>query len=113
METLQIAYKILYELEHNKTDTYKGLLISPEKLNVDSDKWLEVVQSLVDEQYITGVRVSRNIMGETMVDIKNARITLKGAEYLQENSVMKKIGKVATDVITIAKDVAKLMPKGN
>ena len=103
VDTLEIAYKILYALEHGKKPEYKGQLISPQKLKVPEEKWLEVIESLLDEGYISGVRIYTDILGDTNVDISKARITLKGAAYLKENSVMAKFSKVATGVITIVK----------
>lgn len=103
MDTLEIAYKILYSLETGKKADYMGKLISPEKLDVPEDKWLDVIQTLSDEGYISGVSFKNDILGRTKVDIAHARITVKGAEYLYENSTMKKIGKIATDVITVLK----------
>lgn len=103
MNTLQIAYKILYSLEHKKTAAYMGALISPEKLKIPEDKWLDVVRSLLDEGYIAGVKLNTDILGNQMADIENARITLKGAEYLRENSTMRKIARIATDVVEIGK----------
>ena len=38
-----------------------------------------------------------------MVDIEDARITLNGAEYLRENSAMRKFAQIATDFINIVK----------
>lgn len=34
MDTLQIAYKILYSLEHKEKADYMGQLVSPQKLDV-------------------------------------------------------------------------------
>ena len=103
MDTLQIAYKILHALEHDEHAEYKGQLISPEKLGVSDGKWLEVMETLQEEQYISGLAVSKNILGNTRVDISRVKITLKGAEYLRENSTMRKIARIATDVIEIIK----------
>lgn len=103
MKTLEIAYKILYGLENKERVEYVGQVISPEKLGISQAEWLDVMKSLMDENYIAGVSIKEDIIGNVKVDIKNARITLKGAEYLNENSVMKKIAKVATDVISIIK----------
>lgn len=103
MKTLEIAYKILYSLENKGKAKFAGQIVSPEKLDVPETDWLEVVQSLLDERYIAGVTIRENICGDTEVDIKNARITLKGAEYLHDNSAMQKIARVVTDVITIVK----------
>ncbi len=49
------------------------------------------------------MKLSKDILGNQLVDVKNARITLKGAEYLKENKAMRKFAKVATDIITIIK----------
>ena len=104
MNTLQIAYKILQSLETGKKTDYMGILISPQKLGGSEEKWLEVMQMLIDEGYVSGARIFEDIIGETNVDIENIRITLKGAEYLHENSAMKKIAKIATNVIEIARE---------
>lgn len=101
MNTLHIAYKILYSLEHEKKADYMGKLISPAALDVPEDKWLEVLQTLLDEGYISGVKIGKDVLGNQYADVKHAKITMKGAEYLSENSVMKKIGQTVTDVITI------------
>lgn len=103
MNTLHIAYKILYSLEHDGKSDYMGKLISPAALDVPEDKWLEVLQTLLDEGYISGVKIGKDVLGNQYVDVKHAKITMKGAEYLSENSTMKKFAKIATDVITIAK----------
>lgn len=105
METLEIAYKILYSLEHKDKPKYMGQIVSPEVLNISDKKWLEVVQTLLDEGYIAGITIKKNILGDIKVDIEKARITLSGAQYLKENSAMKKFARVATDIITIGKDI--------
>lgn len=103
MDTLKIAYKILYSLEHKKKADYMGVLVSPAKLGVSEGEWLDVVRSLMDEGYIAGVKIQKDILGNQLVDIENVRITLKGAEYLHTNSAMAKLAQVATDVISIVK----------
>lgn len=42
------------------------------------------MRSLLEEDYVRGVEISKNVLGETRVDIEEARITLKGAQYLHE-----------------------------
>lgn len=103
MNTLHIAYKILYSLEREKKADYMGKLISPMALDVPEDKWREVLESLVEDGYVSGVKFGKDILGNEFVDVKHAKITMKGAEYLSENSTMKKIAQIATDVITLAK----------
>ena len=103
MDTLKTAYKILYSLEHKKKADYMGELISPAKLDVSEGELLDVIRALRDEGDIAGVKIQMDIIGNQMVDIENARITLKGAEYLRENGAMRKFAQIATDVISIVK----------
>lgn len=46
---------------------------------------------MVDVGYIKGVSMKRDITGATRINASDVRITLKGLEYLQENSMMKKV----------------------
>lgn len=50
---------------------------------------------MADVGYIKGVSILKDITGSTNVDAENMRITLKGLEYLQENSIMQKIYRTA------------------
>lgn len=103
MNTLQIAYKILYSLEHKNKVDYMGQIIGPVALDVPEEKWIDVLQMLLEEGYISGAKIGKDILGNQYADIRNVKITLKGAQYLSENSAMKRFARVATDVITIIK----------
>lgn len=106
MKTLEIAYKILYSLEHSEKPEYMGQIISPAALGVSQEDWIKVLRTLIEEGYVSGITIKKNIIGDTKVDISNAHITLSGAEYLQENSGFAKFREIATDVISIAAGVA-------
>lgn len=99
MNTLQIAYTILHALDQWESAHYMGQLISPEKLGITPSEWLGVMSLLIDEGCISGVRFTRDIYGYRTANIKNAHITLKGAEYLYTNEVMRKYSGVANNVI--------------
>lgn len=99
MNTLQIAYKILHTLDQWEDAPYMGHLISPKKLDISPSEWLGVMSLLIDEGCISGVRFSRDIYGRRTANIKNAHITLKGAEYLYTNEVMRKYSGVANNVV--------------
>lgn len=82
--TLQLAYKILYELEHKENKNLSmSVYLSLEKLGATETQWIDTVLNLIREEYIVGVKIKEKILGETEVNIKNIRITLKGAEYLK------------------------------
>ena len=105
MNTLETAYKILKNLESDKDVEYMGTLISPERLNVSDEEWLMVMKNLLEEGYVRGVDINKNVLGQTKVNIEEARITLKGAQYLHENSAMQKFMRIATNVITIGSSI--------
>lgn len=99
MNSLQIAYKILYSLEYREKPEYAGAVIGYEALGIDQEKWFDVLEMLLEEQYITGAKVGRDVVGGRYADVRRIRITLRGAEYLHENSAMQKTGKIAANVI--------------
>ena len=101
METLTIAYKILKGLEKKK-DRPTSEIISPAAVKADPQKWREVVESLLDEGYVKGIYFKENVLGETEVDMDKAKITFSGAQYLSENSMMKKIATALGDLIPAA-----------
>ena len=99
MNNFTAVYKILSMLE--KAMDYPGFDISQidhAALGVSRERWSRYLEMMSDVGYIKGVELSQNIEGETIADAKNIRITLKGLEYLQENSIMQKIYKAAKGV---------------
>ena len=61
-------------------------------------RWCRYMEMMADVGYITGVEIQRFITGETSVDARDIRITLKGLEYPQENGIMRKFYKAAKGV---------------
>ena len=99
MDNFKAVYKILASLEqamdHPAFDIRE---IGPEKLGVTPERWARYLEMMADVGYIKGVTIRRDILGETIVDAKDARITLKGLEYLQENNIMRKIYNAAKGI---------------
>ncbi|MEG1982006.1 MAG: YjcQ family protein, partial [Clostridia bacterium] len=67
-------------------------------LNISECRFASYIEMMLDAGYIKGVRVFSNICGNTQVEDNGIRITLKGLEYLQENSIMQKIYKQAKGI---------------
>lgn len=72
--------------------------IRQEALGATHERWCRYMEMMADVGYITGVEIQRFITGETSVDARDIRITLKGLEYLQENGIMRKLYKAAKGV---------------
>lgn len=99
MDNFQAVYKILSALETAMDcPQFDIRQISPEKLGVSNERWGRYIEMMADVGYIKGVRVYEDVIGETCVQDNGIRITLKGLEYLQENSIMKRIYKALKGV---------------
>ena len=59
------------------------------------------MEMLTAEGYIDGGSLKRTLDGDVAVSVSNPRITLKGLEYLQENSLMKKAADLAKGIADI------------
>lgn len=70
-------------------------------LGATHERWCRYMEMMADVGYITGVEIRRFITGETSVDARDIRITLKGLEYLQENGIMRKFYKAAKGIADI------------
>lgn len=77
---------------------HEALGATHEALGATHERWCRYMEMMADVGYITGVEIQRFITGETSVDARDIRITLKGLEYLQENGIMRKLYKAAKGV---------------
>lgn len=74
-----------------------------EQLGVSEERWLKYIAMMKEAGYITGVSITQNMYGETLFDGENIRITLKGLEYLSENSIMQRMYKAAKGIHDIVR----------
>ena len=100
MDNFKAVYKILTALEramdYPEFDAVQQ--IGQDALGVIPERWGRYIEMMVDVGYIKGASISRDILGETHVNVKDARITLKGLEYLQKNSIMRRLYQAAKGV---------------
>lgn len=74
-------------------------------MEISDVKWCKIIKILYENGYIDGISISQFI-GESKLyisDIENIEIMLKGLEYLEENSLMKKASELAKGMIDILK----------
>lgn len=96
MDNFKAVYTILSTLE--KAMDYPEFdmsLIDARHLGVSEERWRRYIEMMNDTGYVKGALIQECITGDTEVDISQMRITLKGLEYLQENSIMRRIYKAA------------------
>lgn len=102
MDNFKAVYKILTALEKAMDlSEFDIMQVGPEALGVTKERWSRYLEMMADVGYIKGVSIHRDILGEVCVDARNIRITLKGLEYLQENTVMRKIYNAAKGISEI------------
>ena len=103
MDNFKIISKILSVLEKSMDlENVDIERISSNNLGISQQRWNKYMEMLLDAGYIKGVTIQKYVTGETNVDAEDIRITLKGLEYLSENSIMQKMYKAAkgiTDLI--------------
>lgn len=108
MDNFKIIYKILKYLENcmgqAEIDTTP---LKAEALHTEQERLDEIIGMLLENGYIDGARAKSYVNSRTpiILNLNHAKITLKGLEYLEENSMMKKAAKLITGIIEI-------MPKG-
>lgn len=102
MNNFNMIYRILKYLEKAMDYDEADLdFISAEKFGVTQQRWMAIMEMLESEGYIRGITVKRSADGEVCCSVSHPRITLKGLEYLQENSIMQKAANIAKGVADI------------
>lgn len=66
--------------------------------SIPENYWTYIIISLVNEEYIKGIKVTSIKDGVVFGDLQDAIITPKGIEYLFENSLLEKAKKSLKDV---------------
>ena len=102
MDNFTAIYKILSALEKAMDlPEFDISEVGADALNVSKERWNRYIKMMADCGYITGASVRKSITGEYIVDARNIEITLKGLEYLQENSFMRKAYKAAKGIVDL------------
>lgn len=86
----KIIYKILSKLEKalDYEEFESNMIYETLKEEISKERYNKILLMLYEENYIKG----NLITSLDYKDLKDFEITLKGLEYLKENSIMKKIG---------------------
>lgn len=104
MEDFRMIYKILRILQRAMDlEEFNPKELSAEALGLSVPKWSRLIAMLLKEGYITGGQIW-NSMGcaYPRVSLVRPELTLKGLEYLEENSLMKKAAGFAKGIIDTA-----------
>ena len=102
MDEFQIIYKILTKLKHAVyIDEFDIEMIDHTLYDILKVAWERLLYMLQNDGYIEGLvfMQSFNDYSPRLACPPTPRITLKGLEYLKENSMMKKMADLAKGVI--------------
>ena len=105
MEQFNQIYRILSILRKAMDlEEWDSKLLSPEALGISLPMWSRLMDMLLKEGYIIGREEWGTFeVGYPKVKLMRPEITLKGLEYLEENSLMKKAEDMLKEVIHIVK----------
>lgn len=111
MDNFKAVYRILSTLEKAMDlPEFDIAQINASALGVTEQRWARYIEMMVDVGYVKGVKIESTISGNLMVQADDMRITLKGLEYLQENSIMQRIYRAAKgikDIMPMPSDFQK------
>lgn len=96
MDNLKIVYKILKGIDlQMDSDSFDNTFL--EVLKISEERKNKIIQSMIDDGLISGfTRIE--YLGGYGFKANDPRLTLKGMEYLSENSIMQKIKNGLKDV---------------
>ena len=100
MDNFKIIYKILRILEKSMDlEEFDKNSISKERLELSEARWCRIMAMLVSEGYVTGIEVWQSMdCGYPRVCLTRPEITIKGLEYLEDNTFMKKAAEMAKGI---------------
>ncbi len=103
-DNFKCIYKILKTLETAMDcPEFDISQINHEKLGISKERWARYIEMMLDAGYVKGVKVYMDCTDEMCVENDDIRITLKGLEYLTENSIMQRFYKAAMGIKALAK----------
>lgn len=106
MNNFKIIYRILKYLEAALDVAAPDMTpITAGALGLTEERWKALMQMLHKEGFIEGLQFKQYVGEESIMRIEKVKITLKGLEYLEENSMMRKIKDATTGVVSLAADV--------
>ena len=106
MNDFKLIYRILKYLQLSlDIDEPDFSPICADALGMTQAKWSRIMKMLADDGFICGLRIIDvdNAPYPFVQITKSTCLTLKGLEYLEENSLMQKAAKIATGVVGVIK----------
>lgn len=98
-DNFKAIYKILSILEKNLDNAVFDIAeLSNVRLKISETRLCKYLEMMQSAELIDGVGFKEYTDGEVDADIAGIKITLKGLEYLSENSIMQRMYKAAKGI---------------
>lgn len=105
MDNFKTVYRILNFLKKSEQhDEFDDENFTAEHFGLAGRQWALTLERMTDDGHVKGVEVRRSVDGYVVVHLAQPRITSKGLEYLEENSLMRKAAR-------LAKGIAEILPR--
>jgi hypothetical protein len=102
LDNFKIIYKLLRLLEAAMDyEEFDKNAFSAERFKISEARWIRLLEMVAKNGYIEGFSIRRGNDGHIVKSESSPQITLKGLEYLQENSLMKKAANLAKGISDI------------
>ena len=99
MEHFKTVYRILNFLKKSEQfDEFDDDSFSAAYFKLTDRQWASTLERLIDDGHVKGVSIKYGADGYTIISTSTPRITTKGLEYLEENSLMRKAAKLAKGI---------------
>lgn len=100
MDNFKVVYQILRILEKAMDLVeFDNETLSSNRLGLTEARWSRIMALLVSSGYVTGVKVSESFDSNyPIISVGRPEITLKGLEYLEDNTFMRKAAAIAKGV---------------
>ena len=106
MDDFKIIYRILKAIQNYETAEIKTLEhFMPDILKTTKENRDRLILKLIDAGYVTGFRVVQEIDGlespAIIWESSNPSITIKGLEYLEDNTMMKRVKETLKGIVSV------------
>ena len=103
MNNFKVIYKILKALEASlDSSIFDEGLISPALLGISAERRNALLLMMQEDGLITGVKEHRYLTGDSELLLDRPKITIKGLQFLEENSLIQKIKSAVKTGVDIA-----------
>lgn len=98
-DNFKTIYKILSIFEKSlDLEKFNSELISANRLNISQIRLEKYLLMLCEAEYIAGYEFEEDIANNLIIKENNPHITLKGLEYLSENTIMQRMYRTAKGI---------------